>query len=114
MVTPITDEDKLILDVLIRKLAPLKGSTIEFIKKHHQNGIYLGEKNEMGQDMVEVFLYGENDLMTMSIYMKVIGKMVNVVVKESLNQLMEHIMKENGKTIKHIVLVYLNEERKLI
>ena len=45
MVTPITDEDKLILDVLIRKLAPLKGSTIELIKKHHQNGIYLGEKN---------------------------------------------------------------------
>ena len=68
----------------------------------------------MGQAHGRGFLYGENDLMTMSIYMKVIGKMVNVVVKESLNQLMEHIMKENGKTTKHMVMVYLNVERKHI
>ena len=49
MVIPITDEDNLILDVLIRKLAPLKGSIIEFINRYHRNGIYRGEKNEMVQ-----------------------------------------------------------------
>ena len=68
----------------------------------------------MGQAHGRDFLYGENDLMTTSTYTKVTGKTVNVVVKASSNQLMEHIMKENGKTTKHMVMVYLNVERKHI
>ena len=68
----------------------------------------------MGQAHGRGFLYGENDLMTTSTYTKVTGKTVNVVVKASSNQLMEHIMKENGKTTKHMVMVYLNVERKHI